>query len=364
MFVAAMLVASVVAGCSSGGSSGSHAPRSSTTAAASSGTGSKGSGDGTTSSTAVPAERSSGCGASGAPIAGTHRVDVHVGDMDRWYLLSIPSAMSSDVPAPLVVDLHGYLEGAELHQRVSALSVLGEREGFVTVTPQGQGDPVHWDTTLHSPDVRFIDSILDEIEAHTCVDLDRVYATGYSNGAFLSSTLACVDANRFAAVAPVAGIRDVPGCAPSRPVPVIAFHGTEDEYVTYDGGLGTEAAKLPSVDSKTNPGATMADDPTGSVVLPGSIDDSVPDILHAWSKRNGCRGRQQATTVADDVDLVSEKCPEGREAELYRVDGGGHSWPGSFVGATLDVVTGHTTTSIDATALMWKFFQDHPKPPA
>jgi polyhydroxybutyrate depolymerase len=367
LVASALALALVTAACSSGGSSPSaSAPgATSTTTSGSAHRTSSTSVDrqpiGRDPST-VPARRSPGCGGYAAPTAGTRRVDVRSGDLDRWYLLSVPGSVSSDVPAPLVVDLHGYLEGAELHARVSDLSSLGERKGFLTVTPQGQGDPVHWDTTLTSPDVRFVDSILDQVEATTCIDLARVYATGFSNGAFMSSTLACVDANRFAAVAPVAGIRDVPGCSPSRPVPVIAFHGTADEFVTYEGGLGSGAAKLPAVDSKSNPGKTMADadDPTGSVVLPGSIDDSVPHILDVWSKRNGCSGRERASKVTSDVDLVRERCPDGREAEVYRVSGGGHAWPGSTVGATLDVVTGHTTDSVDATALIWAFFADHP----
>jgi len=69
-------------------------------------------------------------------------------------------------------------------------------------------------------------------------DERRVFVTGYSNGAFLASKLACVDADRIAAIAPVSGLRDPADCAPKRPVPAVTFHGTGDEWVAFTGGLG------------------------------------------------------------------------------------------------------------------------------
>ncbi|HEY5845603.1 MAG TPA: hypothetical protein VIT42_02320 [Microlunatus sp.] len=44
--------------------------------------------------------------------------------------------------------------------------------------------------------------------------------------------------------------------------------------------------------------------------------------------------------------------------EYYRVTGGGHTWPGTAVDLS---PLGVTTQEIDATALMWEFFEDHPK---
>jgi polyhydroxybutyrate depolymerase len=51
-------------------------------------------------------------------------------------------------------------------------------------------------------------------------------------------------------------------------------------------------------------------------------------------------------------------CTDDAEVILYTVDGGGHTWPGGP-----DIVRlGKTTQAIDATALMWEFFQRHPMP--
>src|SRR5205814_3358644 len=105
-----------------------------------------------------------------------------------------------------------------------------------------------WDISLTGTDLQFVRNLLDELDRTLCVDDRRIYATGYSNGAFLSSAIACVLADRVAAIAPVAGVLSLPGCAPSRPIPVIAFHGTADPIVTYDGTVGKGLGNIPAPD--------------------------------------------------------------------------------------------------------------------
>src|SRR4029079_13798140 len=177
------------------------------------------------------------------------RVDTKSGGKARWYFRHLPPTYTGTEPLPVVIDLHGYLEGAALHKANSALGPFGDARGFITITPQGSSNPIPlWNTDLASPDVRFIGDLLDEVEARLCVDERRVFVTGLSNGAFMTSAVACKYADRIAAAAPVAGIRDIKGCAFARPVPVIAFHGTADPFVSYTGGLGLSALKLPTPD--------------------------------------------------------------------------------------------------------------------
>jgi polyhydroxybutyrate depolymerase len=224
------------------------------------------------------------------------------------------------------------------------------------VTPQGSGDTVpFWNIAAGSDDVRWIGALFDDVERTTCIDAARVYVTGMSNGALMTSRIACEYADRIAAVAPVAGITDPPGCRPSRPVPVIAFHGTDDRFLPYNGGLGTGTADLPLPDGS---GARIGD---RLRELRGDVPAfaSVPDSLAAWARRNACTGRPAETKVADDVTLVSYACPRGAEVSLYRVEGGGHAWPGSAVSAGVATIVGRTTTSISANDLMWAFFRTH-----
>lgn len=87
---------------------------------------------------------------------------------------------------------------------------------------------------------------------------------------------------------------------------------------------------------------------------------TIAEITASWAKRNGCKTAPNEEKVASDVTLITFACPKGAEAELYRVDGGGHAWPGSEFSKQVASVIGPTTSSISANELMWKFFEDHP----
>lgn len=305
---------------------------------------------------------SAGCKGVPAVAPGDEEIHLTADGADRWYRRHVPSSYDPTKPMPLVIDIHGYAEGAALHAQISGLAPYGDQHGFLTITPNGQGTPVHWNANLGSPDVALIGTILDQAEAQLCIDRSRVYVTGYSNGAFMTSAVACQYSDRIAAVAPVAGMRDVPGCNFTRPVPALAFHGTADHFVEFNGGMGSGAATLPAPDGS---GRTLgelgpASAATGAIV-PGSMDQKMPDITAAWAKRNGCQTVPSEEKVADDVTLVTFPCPAGQEVKLYRVNEGGHAWPGSAGSVAIGSVVGPTTMNINATQLMWDFFAAHPR---
>jgi polyhydroxybutyrate depolymerase len=292
-----------------------------------------------------------------APVApGEERVTTTSGGVERWYHRHVPPAHDGVQPVPVVLDLHGYLEGADLHKVHSDLGTYGDEQGFVTITPQGTGDPVRWDATVDSADMAFIGDLLDEVEATLCVDERRLFVTGLSNGAFMTSAIACAYGDRIAAAAPVAGISDIEGCEPDRAVPVVAFHGTDDGFVSFGGGLGEDAAALPAPDGS---GRTVGDLDEGRAAAEGP---SIPEVTAAWAERNDCAKKVTRRSVADDVTRVRYRCPRGADVVLYRVEGGGHSWPGSEFSRQIESVTGPTTFSISANEVMWEFFERHPLP--
>ena len=225
--------------------------------------------------------------------------------MDGTYILHVPPTASAGRPLPLVLDLHGYSEPATIHVRQSGLAAYGDTIGFVTAIPQITRPVPRWDAVVASPDVRYIDQLLDELEATVCVDTNRVYVAGLSNGAFMTSILACDLSDRVAAVAPVAGIQAPGDCQPARPVPVIAFHGTADTFVPYTGGLGSSVAALPNADGT----GTLGSGPPSSD--PVSTGPSVPERAATWAGRNGCAADPTETPVTDDVTLVQFACPPG-----------------------------------------------------
>lgn len=295
---------------------------------------------------------SPGCDAP-ALAPGEENVTTSSGGVPRSYFRHVPPDYDGTEPIPVVLDLHGYSEGAEVHKLHSKLGELGDTEGFVTITPQGLGPVARWDTGLDSPDVQFIGDLLDEIEQTLCVDERRVFVTGLSNGAFMTSAVACAYADRVAAAAPVAGVRDIEGCDPARRVPVVVFHGTADQFVSFDGGLGPAVASLPNPDGSPRDPNQPAPAPEGP---------SIPDITAAWAERNDCKAKPKEREIASDVTLVRYRCPGNADVDFYRIEGGGHSWPGSEFSASIDFIVGPTTFSISANDVMWEFFEQHPLP--
>ena len=65
--------------------------------------------------------------------------------------------------------------------------------------------------------------------------------------------------------------------------------------------------------------------------------------------------------VTPDVTRLSYRCPRRADVELYRIEGGGHTWPGSEFSRAIESVVGPTTFSINADDAMWTFFQAHPR---
>ncbi len=347
-----LLLTALAAACSSSSTKASKPSKSSNGATPTTTTDAH---SGTTGEHTTSAAASAGCAAKQSIAPGQTTVHIMSSGIDRWYLRHVPPTYTDTKPMPLVVDVHGYQEGAPIQSVMSGFGPYGDQHGFITVEPNGLGPVPHWDTTLGSNDLVFIGAVVDDMEKAMCIDTKRVYAAGLSQGAFMSSAIACEYADRFAAVAPVAGITAViKGCKPARPVPVIAFHGTADPFVSYTGGLGPAALNLPNPNGKGKIGDNKA-------IKDAPRSPSVPQQLAAWAKRNGCTLTLEEQPVTSDVTLLSYPCPKGQEVELYRVTGGGHTWPGSAFSANPAVarLTGRTTMSINATALIWQFFQQH-----
>lgn len=300
----------------------------------------------TTSTTAA------GCAARPAATPGAERVELSSGGADRWYDRLVPATYDGTA-VPLVVDLHGYLSGAEGQAAMSQFGAVAEREGFVLATPQGNSDLPYWNATPEPDlpdDVGFVADVIDDVSESVCIDADRVYVDGLSNGAFLASRVACDLADRVAAVAAVAGLLLPEGCAPARPMPVLAIHGTADRYVSFTGPPNPALADL-----EWNEESRAAFD--------GLAFDDVTEGAAAWAELDGCDPEPDRTAVSDAVELVAYgNCTDDASVELYVVDGGGHAWPGSAFSHASASIIGPTTDDIDATELIWDFFEEQRLP--
>lgn len=283
---------------------------------------------------------------------------IKVGDLDREYLFTYPAAATG--PVPLVVDIHGLLEGDAVHTQMSKFSDLALTEQFAVVTPHGTGDPVHWDSgdaVSGAADLAYFDAVLAEVDDTYCIDTSRRYATGLSNGAMMTSLLACQRTEMFAAVAPIAGVLPPKECSSDKPMPMLAIHGTADPLLKFNGGVGN-IGKLMGTDTSTAPA------PEASLPEADLDGAGYPASLAEWAKRNGCAPKPTDTELPNtDGDATTSvirrvyDCPRGADTEFYAVIGGGHSWPGSDFSKVIANVVGPTTFDFNATSTEWNFFK-------
>lgn len=255
--------------------------------------------------------------------------------IQRDYILYIPELYDGNTTVPLVLNFHGFGSSASQQMFYGDFRDIADTEGFLLVHPEGTtfiGNQF-WNVgfpglSSNIDDVGFTEALIDELATLYAIDLDRVYATGMSNGGFMSFLLACQLSEKIAAVASVTGsmTQDTfDDCNAQHPTPVLQIHGTEDDVVLYN---------------------------ENNLSLP------IPDVISYWVDHNNCETTPTTTTLPD-VDVsdgstiehsVYEDGDNGVTTEHMKVIGGGHTWPGSVLN------TAGTNQDIDASMEIWLFF--------
>jgi len=295
----------------------------------------------------------------------------------RTFQVHVPPGLDPTQPAPLVFAFHGGGENAWQFETFAHIHAKADASGFIVV--EADGSPALGPSAIPPPspdagivlevwnagncceyasqlnanvdDVGFVRMMIDSIEAQTCIDPKRVFATGFSNGGMLAHRLACQLSDRIASIVAVSGGSGATDydmtppetlfdCTPGRPVPVLHIHGTQDACYPFDGGWG----------------------PLSLVTF-----EPVMTTIQGWVQRNGC-GDAGATNVytndAASCDLYP--CPEEGQVELCIITGGGHYWPGGDAWAGSTVFCGNDqgflSSDIIANDAFWTWFTDHPMP--
>ena len=250
---------------------------------------------------------------------------MRVGDLDREYRVHLPVGYDAAQPTSLVLDIHGYTGTAEDEElNTTRFSPHSDTNGYVIVFPQatgfvaptgdritswndlagnaspgpegpicsekafkyphppecGEPKPCNW-ATCHD-DLGFIAQLLDELEATLCIDLDRVYATGMSNGGMFVHRLGCAMPERFAAIAPVSGtLARGFNCAPdkSKPVSMMSIYGSEDHFVDLEGAVSSDGFYYTSAEAVMSKWAdSESQSCTSSPVPYATSQDGVLDL--------------------------------------------------------------------------------------
>jgi polyhydroxybutyrate depolymerase len=284
---------------------------------------------------------------------------ITVGDLSRTYYLHVPPNLPGDKAAALVLMFHGGGGTPKFASRDSKLNDLADREGFLAAYPEGIGKSWNDGRGAKSipaqrknvDDVAFVAALIDDIDRSRKVDAKRVYATGISNGATFSHHLAANLSTRIAAIAPVAGGLSEPESEkfkPEVPVSVLILQGTADPIVPYNGG----GIFLPGI-FKRERGRIVGTDAAVKrwVEHDGCQRDPVSEDLPDEAPADGCRVKKS----------IYAKGKNGTDVVLYRLEGGGHTWPGGLQYLPERFV-GKVCRDINATGVIWEFFKTHPKP--
>ena len=258
----------------------------------------------------------------------------------RKYLIYVPESYHPDNPTPLVISIHGFVQWPAHQQSMTGWNKLADEGGFLVVYPRGTGFPLRWNTRPVSDgsgskeeDLQFFSDLLDHLERTYNIDPERIFVNGMSNGGGMSDLLACEFSDRIAAIGGVAGAYPFPrdDCNPGRPVPVIAFHGLDDQIVPYQGGDSSRDEQF--------------------------MLTSVEDWAASWATNNSCNNTPEKTKITENITRLDYlDCKENARVVFYKVGDAGHTWPG---GEKLPVwIAGYTNQEINASALMWEFFKD------
>ena len=275
-----------------------------------------------------------------APKAARDRyVTIPAGGVPRHFLLHVPRNATGRGRLPLVLMLHGHGSTAKGFAKGTAMNATADAAGFYVAYLEGTKGSTGgqaWNSGI-SPalqigvdDVAFVRAVVARLQKQHHVDPRRVYAAGFSNGAFMTHRLAAELPGLLAAVAVVAGtvgtyqddgeLARIPD--PKSPVPVLIIHGEQDPAVRYDGGQGA-----------------------------GPIDAlPVADAVDLWTRADGCVDSPTPTPTPDGKVVVTgyTQCDRGTEVRLFTLVDGTHQWP-----------TLQNQSRLAANDAIWEFFSRH-----
>lgn len=279
---------------------------------------------------------------------GDYEAKIEVCGVKRDFLYHLPPCYDGCRKLPIVLVFHGKSASAKMVKKFSEMDETADKFGFIAVYPNGTGFSLFKGFNagastnpkdLEKPDdVAFTNAILNYFERCLCVDCDRVYATGLSNGAMMCHRLAVELPHRITAIAPISGMLGTNVCPPKCPIPIMQFQGSCDEVLPMDGpqesGLFASQTYYPTAQTMQLYACAAGCKEAPTITdLPDCYDDDTSIRLHTYTD-----------------------CKPGIEVILVEICGGGHQWPQR---ALPFKYLGAATEEINANEMMWCFFQNH-----
>ncbi|MCD6069263.1 MAG: hypothetical protein K0S33_4089 [Bacteroidetes bacterium] len=255
------------------------------------------------------------------------------GGNNRQYRVYVPAMYNASNPASLVLTLHGLGDNMTNFSGIG-MNYVADTANIIVVVPQAVSDPflgTAWNSGAgymgYFPnstvnDVVFISALIDTIQTNYSINPNRVYSCGFSMGGFMTERLACELSNRFTAIASVAGTigNGITNCNPQKFMPVVHFHGTADQTVTY---------------------------------TPGNYGLGADSLVNFWVNFDQCNSTPVHTNLPDIAadgytveHFLYSGGQQGTEVEFFKVNGAVHEWlsPANDIFYTTEI---------------WHFFNKH-----
>ena len=271
---------------------------------------------------------------------------------DRIYSLHIPETFDGTQSAPLVIFLHGGGGNAQSAQNFTGFNDVSEQEGFLMLYPQAGFETATksfvWadgrglaPDKLGIDDVVFVNALVDYLVSEYNINQNRIYLCGFSNGSFLTQKIAFESNSRFAAIGTLGGTMHqsfFDTGKPNRAIPMVYVFGTDDPLVPYNGGY-------------------VSNNPDFELVV------GVETAVEYWRDNNNTQTtlsvRNMANINTNDNSTVTvfeykDGDCNGSKVKFYKINGGGHTWPGVVVPNPL---LGVTNLDINASQELWDFFE-------
>ncbi|MEM7574515.1 MAG: PHB depolymerase family esterase [Bacteroidota bacterium] len=270
----------------------------------------------------------------------------------RKYVLHLPPTYDGLSDVPLVIMLHGGGGNAQSVQGFTQMNPVADANGFLVAYPQGFGPTQNgfsWAdgratsaTNMGVDDVGFIAKMIDDVRSEYRIAPNNIYACGFSNGGFMSQRLACELENVFAGIGTLGATISsevLAQCSNTQSIPMLLMLGDADPFVPYHGG-------------------TVANNP--------SLIEGAEALADYWKENNRCQTTRPELLLPDldstdssTVSLVEfSDCDCNAQVSLYRIDNGGHTWPG-VENVSYEMIAGETNEDIDASSVLWAFFSQH-----
>lgn len=271
----------------------------------------------------------------------------------RKSIVHLPKQFEAKKQRPLVIVLHGAKLSGWIAQTVTGFDRIANDENFIVAYPDAihrqwdDGRPEGFTPAYGIDDVKFISTLIDYMIWKYNVDPEKVYVTGYSSGGMLTQKLGLELTDKIAAMATVAASLPMAQLnkneKPSRPISLLMINGSADKAFPWNGGntrivrirVGEVAPVLTTYDYWINANE-------------GVDEDSKKKEESLQKKVGGTK-----------VEFINTRTENGACVLLYKINGGGHTWPGSEVPLRYIPLLGRQSRQMNASELIWEFFKNN-----